>query len=135
MKKQIWMIAVMGLLAGCGAASLQELQSKPLATHQFDVPISYGSAYSRIAFAARECYLSNGPAASWLVEADLQPNLVRGDVTITMTNFGRRYYAAIQIVPKDETTAHVTVLTALESLQPLGADAERWANGDVTCHK
>lgn len=135
MKKRIWTICVMGLLTGCGAASLQELQSNPIAKDEFDVPIDYGSAYARIAYAARDCYQSAGPAASWLVDADLQPNLHRGDVTITLTNFGKRYYGAIQVVPKDPSSAHVTVLTALDSLQHLGPETERWASGDLHCTK
>jgi len=133
MSKRTCALLVMGLLYGCGAGSLKDLQSTPTAKYEFDVPVSYQAAYARIAYAARDCFQSAGPAASWYVEGGLRADLNRGDVTISLTNFGKRYYGAILVTPKDQSTAHATVWTARSTLQPLGQEAERWANGNDLC--
>jgi len=133
MIRLICALCVMALLTGCGAGSIKELQDSPAAKYEFDAPMSYGATYGRVAYAARNCFQSAGPAASWYVEADLFANENRGEVTISLTNFGKRYYGMILIVPKEELTAHVTIWTVDPGWQHLGPDAERWANGDSSC--
>ncbi|HWT96425.1 MAG TPA: hypothetical protein VN229_02380 [Terriglobales bacterium] len=133
MIKVICALCVMALLSGCGAGSLQELQSTPTAKYEFDAPMSYGATYSRINYAVLSCYLSDTWATSWYTNGDLRLDKNRGEVTLSQTNFGNRYFGDILVVPKEELTAHVTVWTARADLQHLGPDAERWAKGDSNC--
>lgn len=134
MIKLICAIGVMALVSGCGAGSIKELQNTPAAKYEFDAPMSYQATYARIAYATIGCYQSAGPLASWYTNADLLLDQNHGDVTIALTNLGKRYYGVIQVVPKQELTSHVTVWTARPSLQHLGPDAERWAKGDSRCN-
>jgi hypothetical protein len=133
MIKRIGLLCLTALLSGCGAASLQELQNTPAAKYEFDAPMSYGATYSRINYAVLSCYLSAGWAASWYTDGDVYSDPRQGEVTISQTNFGKRYFGDIKVVPKDELTSHVIVWTARPSLQHLGPDAERWAKGDSNC--
>jgi len=47
------------LLAGCGAASIQELRSAPSGTLAFTTDMSYESAYQIIVNRARDCFVHN----------------------------------------------------------------------------
>jgi hypothetical protein len=133
MLKRIGLLCLMALLSGCGAGSLQELQTTPTAKYEFDAPMSYGAIYSRINYAVLSCYLSDSWVASWYTNGDLHLDPSRGEVTISQTNFGNRYFGAILVVPKEELTSHVIVWTARDDLKHLGPDAQRWANGDSKC--
>ena len=133
MLKRICLFCVMALLSGCGAGSLKELQSAPVAKYEFDAPMSFGAIYSRINYAVLSCYLSDGWAASWYTNGDFGSNPSQGEVTLSQTNFGKRYFGDILVVPKEELTSHVIVWTARPDLQHLGPDAERWAKGDSNC--
>jgi hypothetical protein len=133
MIKAICALCVMALLSGCGAGSLQELQSTPAAKYEFDAPMSYGAIYSRINYAVLSCYLSDTWATSWYTNGDLRLDKNQGEVTLSQTNFGNRYFGDILVVPKEELTSHVTVWTSRADLQHLGPDAERWAKGNSNC--
>ncbi|HVJ42380.1 MAG TPA: hypothetical protein VM639_12835 [Dongiaceae bacterium] len=126
-------VCAMALLSGCGAGSIQELQDHPVAKYEFDAPMSYAAAYSLIAYPTIRCFQSAGPAASWYVDSDLLTDKRQGQVNISLTNLGKRYYGSVLVVPKDELTSHVTVWTNLASIQHLGPDAERWSKGQASC--
>lgn len=120
---------MLALLSGCGAASIEELQNHPAATYEFDAPMSYQATYGLIAAPAIGCFQSASWAASWYTDAELTADPSRGTFALSQTNFGKRYFAVIKIVPKDATTAHVTVWTENPELQHLGPDAQKWAQG------
>ena len=117
------------LLAGCGASSLQALQSHPQATYEFDAPMSYEATYALIASPAINCFESDSWAASWYTEIERRADPPHGDFILSQKNWGQHYYALIHVVPRGDTGSHVTVSTDRGDLQHLGPAAERWANG------
>lgn len=91
-------------LGGCAAGSVSEIRSNAAKRHEFVLPANYQEVYRNIASTARNCWVGGfllSPQAQRNVDADLLPDLGRGEVTIWMSNINRNVYAHADIERAD----------------------------------
>ena len=134
--RQLAACAMACALAGCAANNVADLKSGAATKFEFDAKGNYQQVYRDIAQTARECWVGGyiiSLGASRNLNADLFPDLKKGEITWWQSNVAQSYYATALIEPTGDENAHVTVWSYYHTWDHIGPDAQKWAAGSKDC--
>jgi len=137
MKIVILLSVIIGLLAGCAAGSVKELQSNPAKTINLELNKNYQQVYKNVLVKMQECMGEGwaGVFAQTQIKHVMYNDLQEANISYMMTNLGRNlYYLQVDIKGLSPKTTNISASVYYPTWKPSLNSVVAWAHdGNAPC--